>query len=321
MAALSHLRSLQALEAAIRAGSLKGAAAELSITPAAVGQRIKTLEDYLGEDLLMRGRSGLSPTTSCHAALEHLRRGFRQLEAAAEALELQRGHEIHVAALSDFAELWLKPRLSTYRAMHPNTLFCINGEGDVALRVGPGDCEIFFGPVVDDPCSDVLFRDFVAPVSSPENTRRISRSRKRYSLEGFPLLHLDFYRNDPAVPSWAGWTSMHGRRRTAPERGIRFQRIAPVLDAVMADAGLALCGLVLATALVEQGRLSLTFGARVGVWTEQAFQARYRNAALLRPQVRRFRAWLVEEANMTRAQLVALAGVTPAEALPANGNT
>lgn len=312
MATPSHLRSFQALEAAIRAGSLKGAAAELSITPAAVGQRIKTLEDYLGVDLLMRGRSGLSPTAACSAALENLQRGFRELEAAAEALELQRGQEIHVAALSDFAELWLKPRLAQYRAVHPNTLFCINGEGDVPLRVGPGDCEVFFGPMIDDPHSDVLFRDFVAPVSSPENTRRVSRSRKRYSLEGFPLLHLDFYRNDPAVPSWAGWTSMHGRRRTAPERGIRFERIAPVLDAVMADAGLAICGLALVTALVEQGRLSLPFGADVGVWTEHAFQARYRRAALLRPQVRRFRAWLAEEASTTRARLAALAGAGPA---------
>ena len=307
MATPSHLRSFQALEAAIRAGSLKGAAAELSITPAAVGQRIKTLEDYLGMELLMRGRSGLSPTAPCRAALEHLHRGFRELEAAAEALELQRGHEIHVAALSDLAELWLKPRLRRYQAEHPNTLFCINGEGDVPLRLGPGDCEISFGPVIDDPCSDALFHDFVVPVSSPENTRRVSRSRKRHALEGFPLLHLDFYRNDPAVPSWAGWAATHGRRRTAPERGIRFQRIAPVLEAVMADAGFAICGLVLATDLVEKGRLSLPFAANVGVWTEHAFQVRFRSAALLRPQVRRFRAWLAAEASATRARLEALA--------------
>ncbi|TVS08872.1 MAG: LysR family transcriptional regulator [Gammaproteobacteria bacterium] len=307
MAAPSHLRSFQALEAAIRAGSLKGAAAELCITPAAVGQRIKTLEDYLSVDLLVRDRSGLSPTAPCRAALEHLRRGFRALEAATEALELQRGHEIHVAALSDFAELWLKPRLPQYQSVHPNTLFCINGEGDVPLRVGPGDCAIFFGPVIDDPCSDVLFHDFVAPVSSPENTRRVARSRKRYSLEGFPLLHLGFYRNDPAVPSWAGWVSRHGRRRTAPERGIRFQRIAPVLEAVRADAGLAICGLVLVTELVEKERLSLPFGANVGVWTEHAFQVRFRRAALLRPQVRRFRAWLADEASTARAQIATLA--------------
>ena len=54
MAAISHLRSLQALESAIRLGSLTAVANELGITPAAVGQRIRALEDYLGIDLLVR---------------------------------------------------------------------------------------------------------------------------------------------------------------------------------------------------------------------------------------------------------------------------
>jgi LysR family glycine cleavage system transcriptional activator len=48
MALVTHLRSLQALEMAVRKGSLNAAAGELGITPAAVGQRIKMLEDYLG---------------------------------------------------------------------------------------------------------------------------------------------------------------------------------------------------------------------------------------------------------------------------------
>ena len=60
MPVATHLKSLQALELAIRCGSLTGAADRLGITPAAVGQRIRALEDYLGTDLLLRGRSGLS---------------------------------------------------------------------------------------------------------------------------------------------------------------------------------------------------------------------------------------------------------------------
>ena len=42
MIVASHLRSLQAVELALRVGSLKGAAEILAITPAAVGQRIKS---------------------------------------------------------------------------------------------------------------------------------------------------------------------------------------------------------------------------------------------------------------------------------------
>lgn len=303
MVAPSHLKSLQALEAAWRLGSLQAAARTLSITPAAVGQRIKALEDYLGVDLLTRGRSGLAPTATLAPALAHLRAAFRELEAASELLDLQRGHEIHVAAASDFAELWLRPRLAAFREAHPNISFCINGEGDAPLRIGTVDCEVSFARMVEQEGRDLLFRDFLVPVSSPENLQRISRVPAAERLEGFPLLHLDFYRDDPAAPNWPTWIATHGHRRSAPERGIRFQRISAAVEAVVADAGLAICGLALLREWLEPSRLVLPFPVATGAWTSHAFQARYRAEALQRPQVRRFRAWLAEQARETASWL------------------
>ena len=61
----SHLKSLQAVESAIRFGALTREAEALSITPAAVGQRIKALEDYLGLELVVRGRSGCGRPRRC----------------------------------------------------------------------------------------------------------------------------------------------------------------------------------------------------------------------------------------------------------------
>ena len=298
MVAPSHLKSFQALELAIRSGSLKSAADMLAITPAAVGQRIKALEDYLGIDLLVRGRSGLKPTPLLTAAMPDLAQAFRSLEATAVLLDLQRGHEIHVATASDFGELWLAPRIATFKREHPNIRFCINGEGDVPMRVGPVDCEISFGALREQ--SDVLFEDYVLPISSPENTKRISRLPKRERLEGFPLLHLDFYKNDPAVPDWPDWIAAHKFKRSVPERGIRFQRVTRVLDAVLANAGLTICGLALISGLIGDRRISLPFPLTSGTWTSHAFQARFRPDALARPQVRRFREWLLIESGTTR---------------------
>ena len=34
----------------------------------------------------------------------------------------------------------LKPRLPRFRERHPNIRFCINGEGDVPIRLGRVDC-------------------------------------------------------------------------------------------------------------------------------------------------------------------------------------
>jgi len=65
---------------AIRLGSLRDAAEQLGITPAAVGQRIRSLEDYLGTDLLVRGRSGLKPTADMHPALSDLKAAFAALD-------------------------------------------------------------------------------------------------------------------------------------------------------------------------------------------------------------------------------------------------
>ena len=301
---LSHLKSLQALELALRLGSLQAAGRALWITPAAVGQRIKALEDYLGIDLVVRGRSGLRPTSGLSGALEHLRAAFQELDTVATMLNLQRGDEIHIAATSDFADLWLKPRLDSFRAEHPHVLFCINGEGDAPLRIGQVDCEISFGPQRINAPDDLLFRDFVLPISSPENTRRISRVALRDRLEGFPLLHLDFYKEDPSAPNWADWIKVQRLKRTEPNRGIRFQRIKPALEAVRANAGLTICGLALLGPHIDDRTLSLPFPVATGQWTVHAFQARFRSDALLRPQAKRFREWLVAQATITRDWLV-----------------
>jgi len=302
--ALSHLKSLQALELALRLGSLRAAGRALWITPAAIGQRIKALEDYLGIDLVVRGRSGLRPTSELSGSLEHLRAAFHELDTVARMLNLQRGDEIHVAATSDFADFWLKPRMESFKAEHPHVLFCVNGEGDAPLRIGQVDCEISFGPQRRSARDDLLFRDFVLPISSPENTRRISNVALRERLEGFPLLHLDFYKEDASAPNWANWIKAQQLKRTDPNRGIRFQRIKPALEAVRANAGLTICGLALLGPNIDDGTLSLPFPISTGQWTDHAFQARFRPEALLRPQVKRFREWLADQAKLTRDWLM-----------------
>jgi LysR family glycine cleavage system transcriptional activator len=301
--AVSHLRSLQALERALRTGSLKDAASNLGITPAAAGQRIKALEEYLGTELVVRGRSGLRATPALAAVLPQLSTAFRELEQVAAQLDMQRGHEMHIAAPPDLVELWLRPRLSGFTRAYPNIRFNINGEGDAPLRIRPADCELRFGPSQNSGSVDVLFRDFVLPVGSPENTTRIASVTRRDRLEGFPLLHLDFYKDDPAAPDWAQWLKAQKLRRTEPNRGIRYQRIATVVEAVLANAGFTLCGMALVSGLFDNGRLSLPFPASTGAWTVHAFQARFRSDALARPQVRRFREWLAAEADLTRQWL------------------
>ncbi len=51
---LTHLNALLAFEASARLGNFTRAAEELGVTPAAVGQQVRILEDYLGRKLFHR---------------------------------------------------------------------------------------------------------------------------------------------------------------------------------------------------------------------------------------------------------------------------
>jgi LysR family glycine cleavage system transcriptional activator len=309
MVAPSYLRSLQALELAVRHGSFAAAAEALGITPAAVGQRVKALEDYLGVDLLVRGRSGIRPARGVETALGHLQRGFGELEEAARELELQRGHELHIAAASDFVDLWLAPRLGRFRAEHPIIRFCINGEGDAPARLGRVDCEISYGQPGED--ADLLFRDYVLPIASPTNVERTATIDARDRLEGFPLVHLDFYKDDPAGLSWPEWVAANDVVRSAPERGMRFRRITAALDAVTANAGVTLCGLALLAERLEAGEIALPYSVLAGRWSAHGFVARFRGDIQSRRHGQRFRSWLAYEGRATAAWLerVTQAGV------------
>ena len=62
MAAYPPMNSLRAFEASIRLNSFSLAAEELNVTPGAVGQQIKKLEDWLGMELFTRSVRQVRPT-------------------------------------------------------------------------------------------------------------------------------------------------------------------------------------------------------------------------------------------------------------------
>jgi LysR family transcriptional regulator, glycine cleavage system transcriptional activator len=189
--------------------------------------------------------------------------------------------------------------LGRFRAEHPNIRFCINGEGDAPIRLGRVDCEITYGPPAADALTDLLFRDYVLPIASPANIERTAKIEARDRLEGFPLVHLDFYKDDPAGLSWPDWVTANSVARSAPERGMRFRRITAALDAVTANAGVTLCGLALLAQRLESGEIGLPYAVETGRWSDHAFVARFRSDVQSKRHIQRFRAWLIQESRTT----------------------
>jgi LysR family glycine cleavage system transcriptional activator len=90
MRAPEHLNALRAFEASARHESFSAAAAELHVTPAAVGQLVRSLEERLGMPLFHRGTTGrtrLVLTEAAQRALPDIRAGFDRLSLGVARLE------------------------------------------------------------------------------------------------------------------------------------------------------------------------------------------------------------------------------------------
>lgn len=302
MVAASHLKSLQALEMAIRHGSLAAAAEGLGITAAAVGQRIRTLEEFLGADLLVRGRSGLRPTAELAAALTDLKTAFAALDRVTETLDFQRVTELHIVADPDWTELWLMPRLQAFRAEHPYILFCINGAGDVPMRLGAPDCRIEYGPLGK---GEELYTDRLVPVTGFDNLRRMAGWDEQMPLEGMPLLHLEAQRDDPLRPGWPQWIERFGDRREGAGRGVHYRHARLALEAVRLNVGFLVCGLSLVEADLTAGRVFLPYPAQQCLIAPMPYVLTVASHGAMRPQLQRFCDWLRCEARQTRESIEA----------------
>ncbi len=299
MPLVTHLKALQAIDLAVRKGSFKDAAEQLGITPAAVGQRIRALEDYLGTDLILRGRSGLQPTAELRPALADLHQAFDALERASDALDFQRASEIYVVADPDWAELWLAPRLPNFRATFPNVLFCINGTGDVPLRLGAPDLRV----VNSDGAGTALFRDLLLPVTGPDNPRRIAGYDRANQMEGMPLLHLETQRENADRPGWVEWFERFGHRASGPDRGVHYKNARLALEAVRSNVGFLLCGLSLVLDGLDDETIVTPFPASDHLVAPHPYRLSIRDDGEKRPQIRKFADWLRDEARQTEARI------------------
>ncbi|HOB13685.1 MAG TPA: LysR family transcriptional regulator [Novosphingobium sp.] len=147
------LNALRVFDAAARHLSFTRAADELAVTPAAVGQQIRALEDVLGVVLFRRTPKGLELTDEASAGLEALRSGFLHFEDSVRAMQAgQSSHVYTIAAPREFFAAWLAPRLAQFRKANPEVRFALVSDEDadfteanldLAVRwaEGPGDLE------------------------------------------------------------------------------------------------------------------------------------------------------------------------------------
>ena len=120
-----HLNALRAFESSARHQSFSAAANELHVTPAAVGQLVRGLEEWLGTPLFVRtssGRARLIPTETAERALPDIRAGLNRLTLGLERLKESATSGVLTVTVSPaFAAKWLLPRIDRFQADCPDT--------------------------------------------------------------------------------------------------------------------------------------------------------------------------------------------------------
>jgi LysR family glycine cleavage system transcriptional activator len=288
---LLPLRALQAFEAAARHGSFARAARELHVTPAAISQQIKLLEDQIGQPLFDR-----SPTLRLSAGAQPVVRPLREaldlLEQVSKQLKPgQSERALVVSAAPSFAARWLIPRLERFGTRHPDielrllaTTRMVDFEAedvDLAVRYGSGR---YPGLHVER-----LRAESVIVIAHP---RLAAGLRQPADLAGATLLHNSFLNWDPTFPDWPAWLRDAGVAAPAPLRIRTFDDANLVIEAALAGLGVALTWRTLVNEELASGRV-------VALFQEQPLANAYHFvcplARLAQPRVAAFRQWLLDE--------------------------
>ncbi|AGB73449.1 MULTISPECIES: transcriptional regulator GcvA [Rhizobium] len=299
-----YLNALRAFEASARHGSFSGAAEELKVTSAAVGQMVRGLEDWLGMPLFHRtttGKARLTPTERAEHALPDIRAGLDQLVIGLERLRASATSGIlNVTVSPAFAAKWLLPRIDRFQARCPETdirletslkLVDYKAHGiDIGVRYGDGSWP--------DLIAEKLMDEEVFPVCSPRFSE-IGSLNVPADLTRQTLIH--DLSVDPALGfvTWDRWLRAGGVSDSQPQRGMSINNSAAVLQAAIEGRGVALARSILAHDDLTAGRLKRLF-PDVTVPSTLAYYIVYRSQYASLPKLQAFRNWLLEEAGTAR---------------------
>lgn len=308
---LPPLNALKAFEAAARHLSVKKAAVELNVTPAAVSHQIRTLEEYLDLQLFHRYNRALELTDAARACLPKLREGFDCLAQAVERLRTHTsGGMLTVSAAPSFAARWLMPRLHRFIAAHHEIdvrvsarmrRVSVDGKIDVAERatietwLDDSDVAILYGHG-HYPDMDVhrLLSLTITPICSPKLLTGEHPLRTPEDLKHHMLLHDDTGDMYDGESFWEVWLEAAGVTGIDAKRGARFSHAVLALEAAIDAVGVVSSMPSLAAEELASGKLVMPFDLKVPL--DSAYYLVCEPHAKTRPSVAAFRDWLIAEA-------------------------
>jgi LysR family transcriptional regulator, glycine cleavage system transcriptional activator len=284
------LNALRVFEAVAERLNFGEAAEALHVTPAAVSQQIKTLEDYLQTPLFRRSGRNVQLTPEGARLLPGVRRGLEQLETALHGLKQDRHTgSLNVTTTNSFLQKWLTPRLADLHARHPDIELRLHTSPELvdftrsdfhlALRFGGGNYEGLYW--------EKLLAEWLVAVASPAVLSKYGPLPDKGDTTKYPLLHGDEI-------EWTTWFATGGTARPHRQRAF-IDDSATLLSAVAEGLGFAVLRWSIAAGELQSGRVALASRRVVPSQWGHYFVCPETYASL--PKVVALREWLKSQAR------------------------
>lgn len=290
---LPPLNALRSFEAVARHGSFKSAAGELCVTPAALSQQVRKLEEDLGVELFKRENRSITITAAGMRLNAGLTDGFMRIRDAVESVT-PASKRLVVSCGAPFAAKWLTPRLGSFMREHPNIGISLTSTADSEAYSSDGvDIGIRLGHSTQrDLDQEWLTEETLVPLASPAFIQEHRLSEPR-DIMRVPIIWDDGLAF-AGGPTWETYFAELGLDPANANRGVHFGRHNDrAIDAAAAGAGVALCRITLASMDIASGRLAIPFGPILA--TGVRYQLLHRASAETAALVTTFRNWLIAE--------------------------
>lgn len=298
MRSLNRLKWLHAFEAAPRHGSFTGAARELGVTPAAVGQLVRALEDWVGHPLLHRTRSGkerLTLVNEAQEALQDITQGLDKLESGLNKLRGRRARSVVVITASQVLMMnWLMERLNRFSEAYENIDLRLNvteklmdvahGEADLGIRCGRGDWPGVDKTWLMDEEAVLVCSPLIVPAGKSACGDWLAQQK---------LIHDDTPHPGARFPSWEE-VLQAAQAPAARDSGLHINSTSAVILAALSGRGVAIVRRALVKQLLATGQLVQLHPAYRWPLSWSYYIVTPRHAAM-RPEVKVFHDWLLHD--------------------------
>ena len=283
------LKALRAFDAAMKHHSFALAAQDLSVTPGAIGQQIRNLEQWLGTALFIRTVRQVQPTASALSYWADIKPALSRIQQASSALRDRQTKEVRLSMPPSLAAKWFARRMGRFLIQYPEIALHLNASteladfarppADLAIRYFDGnDSELEATLLCDDQARLYCSPDYAAKrnLHSPDDLVRAT------------LLHTTMH------PHWNDWLTQYCNL-TVPQIAAmpaqHFDLSLLAIEAARQGQGVVLSSALLTEDEVEHGTLFEPFPCRLPL--SHAYYVVHHRGTVLRPAAQALKEWLL----------------------------